>query len=95
MKTLAFSPAAVADLDGIWTYTATHWNDDQADRYTDTIRDARHDLAAGTKPGRPTNVRPGYRKQPVGAHVIYYRDRVSRIDVIRILHARMDVDRHL
>ncbi|OHU99110.1 plasmid stabilization protein ParE [Mycobacterium talmoniae] len=41
-------------------------------------------------------VHPGYRKHAVGVHALYYRI-VSRdvIDVVRILHQRMDVDRHL
>lgn len=40
MKPLAFSPAAEADIDGIWDYSAETWGPDQADRYTDEIRDA-------------------------------------------------------
>ncbi len=41
-------------------------------------------------------LRPGYRKHAVGSHTLYYRI-VSGdvIDVVRILHQRMDVDRHL
>ena len=41
-------------------------------------------------------VRPGYRKHAVGSHTLYYRiASVDVIDVVRILHQRMDVDRHL
>jgi toxin ParE1/3/4 len=47
--------------------------------------------------GRACNdVRPGYRKHAVGSHTLYYRigsDDV--IDVVRVLHQRMDADRHL
>jgi toxin ParE1/3/4 len=47
--------------------------------------------------GRACNdVRPGYRKDAVGSHTLYYRigsDDV--IDVVRVLHQRMDADRHL
>jgi toxin ParE1/3/4 len=95
MKTLAFSPAAILDLNGIWDYGVEHWGADQADRYVDGIRDACHGLAAGTKRGRPVDIRAGYLKYATGAHMIYFRDRGDRLDVIRILHQRQDVNRHL
>lgn len=41
-------------------------------------------------------VRPGYRKLAVGSHMLYYRIvDGDAINVVRILHQRMDVDRHL
>ena len=40
--------------------------------------------------------RSGYRKYAVGTHTLYYRIAgVDMIDVVRILHQRMDIDRHL
>ena len=51
MKALAFSPAAESDIDSIWDYSADNWGPDQADRYTDEIRDACHALASGSKQG--------------------------------------------
>ena len=60
MSRVTFSPAAIADIDGIWDYTAETWGVDQADRYTDDIRDACNDLAAGKKQGRTADVRDGY-----------------------------------
>jgi len=95
MKSLIFSPAAQADMDAVWDYTLEHWGLDQAERYTDDIRDVCHDLVLGHRQGRPVNVRPGYLKCPVGSHVIYFRDYHDRIEVVRILHGRMDVNRHL
>ena len=40
-------------------------------------------------------VRPGYRRHLVGAHVIFFRMASEGIDVVRILHGRMDLSRHL
>jgi len=40
MSGLKFSPAAIADIDKIWNYTAKRWGPDQANLYTDTLRDA-------------------------------------------------------
>jgi toxin ParE1/3/4 len=95
MKVLAFSPAAESDIDGIWNYSADTWGPDQADRYTDEIRDACHALARGQKRGRAVDVRPGYLKFSTGSHVIYYRDHGNRLEIVRILHGRMEVNRHL
>lgn len=95
MKRLLFSPAAITDIDGIWDYSAETWGPDQADRYTDEIRAACDDLTAARKSGRPADVRPGYLKYATGSHVIYFRDQGDRLEIIRILHGRQDVDRHL
>jgi toxin ParE1/3/4 len=95
MKSLAFRPAAIADIEAIWDYSASNWGADQADRYTDEIRDACHALAAGLKIGRTTDIRAGYSKHVTGSHVIYYKDQTDRLDIVRILHSRQDAERHL
>jgi toxin ParE1/3/4 len=95
MKSVAFTPAAVADLDAIWDYTAEHWSADQADRYIDGLRDVCLELADGTRTGRVVEVRPGYLKQAVGSHMIYFRFSDDRVQVMRILHQSMDVARRL
>jgi toxin ParE1/3/4 len=95
MKAHVFSPAAEADIEEIWDYSAIHWGPDQADRYTDELRDACHALAAGRKQGMKVDVRPGYLKHATGSHVVYFRDRGDRLEIIRILHGMQDVERHL
>lgn len=95
MSRLTFSPLATADIDGIWDYTAENWGLDQADQYTDDIRDACHDLANGEKRGRTVDIRDGYLKYSVGSHFVFFRQMDSGIEVIRILHQGMDVKRHL
>lgn len=95
MKPLAFSPAAEADIDGIWEYSAETWGPDQADRYTDEIRDACLALAHERKLGRLVDVRSGYLRLSTGSHVIYYLDHGDRLAVIRVLHNRMDANLHL
>ncbi|WP_316252022.1 type II toxin-antitoxin system RelE/ParE family toxin [Paraburkholderia sp. 31.1] len=52
-------------------------------------------LARGLKTGRICSVRAGYWRYTAGSHVIFYQDTDHTLDVIRILHQRMDVDRHL
>ena len=89
------SPLAEADLEDIWLYTFKNWSPEQADRYHNAIVVAFKDLAAGKKTGRPVNIREGYFKHPVGAHVVFYRFSESSLIVVRVLHQRMDVGLHL
>ena len=89
------APAAKADLWKIWRYTAHSWSLEQAETYQDQLYVAFKGLAAGTKKAKDVDVRPGYLKYPAGAHIIYFRDRGDRIEIIRILHGRMDAKRHL
>ncbi|MBQ5728458.1 MAG: type II toxin-antitoxin system RelE/ParE family toxin [Mailhella sp.] len=44
---------------------------------------------------QPTDILPGYWKFKVGRHVIYFKEHDDYLDVIRILHVRMDVENHL
>ena len=94
MKTIAFSPAAQADIGEIWDYTADRWGPDQADSYTDAIRDACHALSRGEKQGRPSVISV-FQKYLCGSHVVYFLDYANHLDVIRILHQRQDAERHL
>ena len=95
MKRLALSPAAIADLNGIWDYSANHWGPDLADQYINEICDACNGVASGQKHGRHVDAGPGYLRISAGSHVVYYQARGDVMNVIRVLHSRMDVDRHL
>ena len=90
MKTLAFAPAALADLDEIWHYSVEKWGLTHAERYIDLIRDACLALASGQKQGRPAEVLPDFQKYLCGSHVIYFLADAEHLDVIRILHQRQD-----
>ncbi|MBN9221139.1 MAG: type II toxin-antitoxin system RelE/ParE family toxin [Mesorhizobium sp.] len=90
-----FSPMAEADLEEIWLYTYRQWSLEQADRYQRDLIDTVEDLARGVKAGRRVDVRAGYFKYPVGQHFVFFRLSEKALDVIRVLHQRMDVERHL
>ncbi len=89
------SPLAEADLEDIWLYTYKHWSLAQADQYHRDLVVAIESLAKGIKTGRKVDIRPGYLKYSVGQHLIFYRQADAGLDIIRILHQRMDGDRHL
>lgn len=94
-KPYHLSPRAETDLEGIWRYTLEHWSKAQADRYHRSLIAEIEALAARRRTGRVSSVRPGFLKRPCGSHVIWYRDHADRLDIIRILHAAQDVERHL
>lgn len=90
------SPRAQRDLDEIWDHTAKVWGIDQAELYTRQLW--RHIQAVAAQPtiGRPCpEIRGGYHKFPSGSHVLFYRPIDGGIDIVRILHERMDFARHI
>ena len=90
------SPEAEADLIGIWEYTRDHWNADQADTYILALIDVVQAVASGKRKGRSCDqIRSGYFRVASGSHVIFYRMSDATMDVVRILHQRMDFNRHL
>jgi toxin ParE1/3/4 len=96
MRGYALSRAARRDLREIWHYTADRWGLDQADRYVRQLHRAFDAIANDPQKGRRYDeVRRGYRMLPAGTHMIFFRVRDQTIDIIRILHQRMDFDRHL
>lgn len=93
--TLRLTPLAEADLEEIWLYTFRQWSIEQADEYHRGIMAAIEGLASGRMAGQQSDVREGYWKYRVGMHVVYFRCSDENLDVIRILHGRMDVDARL
>jgi len=87
--------AAKADLAAIWQYTLRNWSPEQADKYLRAITDACASLAAGDRTGRRAEAPRGYEKLPVGSHVIWFRRGEDRLEIVRVLHLRQDVDRNL
>lgn len=94
-RSYRLSPLAEADLEEIWLYTFRQWSVEQAEEYHNAIIAGIEGLASGNNVPQCTDVRDGYWKYKVGMHVLYFRCSDEYLDVIRILHGRMDVDAHL
>ena len=96
MTHIVITPRAAADLDEIWDYTAERWSENQAERYIRDIWSAIEAAAASPRQTRACDdVRPGYRKQLTGSHVIFFKLIPGGINVVRILHQRMNHEQHL
>jgi toxin ParE1/3/4 len=65
--------------------------------YLKEIDKAFHDLAQMPDMGSKCDyIRPGYRKYSVGKHLLFYRQvNTNDIEIVCILHGRMDVERRL
>ena len=97
MSRFLLSPAAQADLEHNWDDTADRWDVDQAEEYLRELQRGIERAAANPLVGRPCDeIRTGYRTLAVGSHMLFYRVTAEGVvDVVRVLHQRMDVDRHL
>ncbi|MGB7916243.1 MAG: type II toxin-antitoxin system RelE/ParE family toxin [Rhodomicrobium sp.] len=96
MSGYVLSPRAKADPDDIWDYTERNWGTEQAKAYIRLIGAAIQTLAISPALGKACDhIQEGYRKYPAGSHVVFFRLTDRGINVVRILHRRMDFDRHL
>jgi len=89
------SPRVQVDFDEIWDYTAHRWGLDQAESYIRQVWDRIESLAAYPAIGQEcADIRPGYYRISCGSQVLFYRLTTEGVDVVRILHERMDFERH-
>ena len=93
---LLFLPRAQLDLEDIWDYSAAHWGTERAERYIRQLWQHAEEIAAQPRLGQSCDgTREGYRKYRAGSHVLFYRSGDGGIEIVRILHERMDYDQHL
>jgi len=97
MQGFILTKKARDDLKAIGRYTQETWGREQRNRYLTMLDDKFHDLAANPMKGRDCrDIRTGYRKYEVGKHIIFYRHLEEEgIEVVRVLHERMDTQAHL
>ncbi|MFK5926718.1 MAG: type II toxin-antitoxin system RelE/ParE family toxin [Desulfuromusa sp.] len=90
------TPAAKNDLLEIWQYTIKAWGHKRAKQYLFDIETKLELLAMKPELGR---VRPeinhNYFSFPASSHIIYYLKAGDYIQIIAILHQRMDIERRL
>ena len=96
MSQVVLSPKAKSDLSEIWDYTLAEWGIDQAEKYVRDLWEAMQQQACDSSASIDiSDVRNGYRKVISGSHVIFFKLTGDGIDVVRVLHQRMDFERHL
>ncbi len=95
-RSWTLSRKAENDLAGIWLFSVSQWSVEQADRYYHNMISALDGLSREHLSGRKAIIsKHAYFYRPCGSHNIFYRREGARILVVRILHQRMDPERHI
>ncbi|MGO1591508.1 MAG: type II toxin-antitoxin system RelE/ParE family toxin [Ancrocorticia sp.] len=96
MSAYRLTPAAQHDLSSIWDFTKDHWSERQAETYVNEIRNAIERIAVDPSRGPACDeIRTGYRRYAIGSHLLFFVETNEGVDIIRILHQRMDSTRHI
>lgn len=83
-------------MDNIVSYTLNTWGNEQCRHYMNDLEACFQYLADGTSIGRNCeDVRSGLMCYNHKRHVVFYRKKSYGIRIIRILHNRMLIKRHL
>ena len=92
---IKISVEAEIDIENIWLYTFETWSAEQADRYFNLILDEIEHLSKNPNYGKDVSyIRKGYYRSKVNTHFIFYKrnETIQEIEIIRILHEKMDID---
>ena len=93
---LKLSPIAQQDFVDILRYTGETWGQNQLQAYRDKINDALQAICHNPELGhRHDDLPPTHMAYLVGSHVIVYRTDADSIGIVRILHQRMSLARHV
>lgn len=88
---------ALEDLTGIWDYSYDLWSEKHADRYYELLLESFMKICENPGIGRKyEQISLGILGFKVGKHIIFYQVLSSAdIEIIRILHGRMDLKSRL
>lgn len=90
------SEEAQNDLGEISCYTREHWGNKQAKHYLIELAAGFEKIARTPKLGKARDeIDKSIRSFSVARHIIFYRTGTKCIEIARVLHASMDVKRHL
>lgn len=92
------SKEAEIGLTKIWNYTFETCSIEQANRYINVIFEEIEYICENPESGKDFSyIRKGYLSTKVKFHVLFYQinNRESQIEIIRILHQKMDIENKL
>ena len=96
MPSFVLTRKAKEDLRSIARYTERTWGRAQRNHYLQLLDNSFHAIAENPRTGTDCNdIREGYRKYPAGKHLVFYRQLNGVIEIVRVLHERMDVEHQL
>ncbi len=88
---------AIDDLNDIWVYTLKEWSEKQADKYYASIEFACTQIGKNPEIGQEyVEISKDLLGLRTGKHIIFYKViSKDQIEIIRILHERMDLKNRL
>jgi toxin ParE1/3/4 len=96
VREIEFARASLRDIAEIGRESERVWGSAQRDKYLGEINRRIEQLADRPELGPVHDAeRPGLRRLRVGSHIVFYRFDEVRLLVVRVLHQRMDLERHL
>jgi toxin ParE1/3/4 len=96
MRTLKLTKCAQTDLEQIADYTMAEWGQKQADFYLAQLEKAFYSVLDNPHLGKSRDdIKAGYRSLLVEKHLVFYLLANEQLEIMRILHCRMDVIQHL
>ncbi|WP_348799023.1 type II toxin-antitoxin system RelE/ParE family toxin [Flavobacterium adhaerens] len=97
MSKYIISEKALEDINNIWIYTAENWSVEQANRYYNLIIDEIEYIIDNFDMAHDFGkIRKSYRFSKVKSHLIFFKkDKTNEIEVVRVLHERMNVENRL
>lgn len=88
---------AIDDLSDIWNYTYEEWSENQADKYYQLLLNSCQEIADNPNLGKKYDIVAsnllGYKSYE---HILFYKIISNKeIEIIRILHGKMDLKNRL
>ncbi len=93
MPNIKFTNKAVLDLTKIWEYTKSKWSEKQAEKYYRLIINSCNQISDKPEIGKDyPEILPNLKGLKTAKHIIFYRSNQNNdIEIIRILHEKMDL----
>ena len=89
-------PLAEVDIEAIADNAAANWGQTQALRYLNELRAGFDKLCVDNWRGSPVFDRHDRMlRYRVGSHIVVFGREGSAVDIVRVLHERMDIDSQL
>jgi toxin ParE1/3/4 len=96
MAKYTLTKRAAADIDTIANHSFKNWGNVRAESYISALKQTLQRLADFPGIGQDASeLRTGYMRMPVASHVVFYHLTDAGVRIVRVLHQRVDVSRHL
>ncbi len=97
MAKVVLRQEAIDDLSEIWEYTSQIWSENQAEKYYQSIKFACNEIGINPLIGsKYSAINSNLFGLKTGKHIIFYQTISNdEIEIIRILHERMDLKKRL